>query len=79
MPTQKTEHKQAHLQEDVGGVEVAVADAVGMHVAHAERNVCENLYHRCPPRLTLARRQCAATQHLSQTLPVAVLLHVHHA
>lgn len=32
----------AHLEEDVGWVEVAVADAVGVHVPHAACDVRED-------------------------------------
>lgn len=65
----------AYLEQDVGGVEIAVADTVGMHMPHAASNVCEDSDQALPP--CTAPLQQSTCQRLPQAPAVGILLQMH--
>lgn len=64
----------ARLEQDVAGVEVAMADALCVHVQHAGRDVREHRHLRAPPPRQPRRREGAERDRISQRAAIAELL-----
>ena len=65
----------AHLEKDVGGVEVAVADALCMHVRHACGDVLHHTHEVLPPLLQVARGKHPLGDEGAQGASIAKLLY----
>ena len=65
----------ACLEEDIGGVEVAVADALAVDVRHALCDASQHSHHRLPPVRQRLRGEHAVRDRRAQAAAIAVLLH----
>ena len=65
----------ADLEEDVGGVEVAVADAFGVDVRHALRDVLQDVCDSLPVGLYCVWVEEPGADGVREAPSVAVLLH----
>ena len=67
--------QELHLEEDVGGVEVAVADALAVRVRHAGCEAAQRHAHAQPPPRRPRPRENTLLQRPPQAPAVAELLH----
>lgn len=81
-----TEKNVAHLEQDIRGIKVAVADASAMHVFHAICNAAQHCDQRRPPVQHAPHREAPGCYAVLQIPTIAVLLnrvervdHSHHS
>jgi hypothetical protein len=69
-----TDETEAHLEEDVGGVKVSVADTFAMHVLHAAHDAMQHGHHRPPAALHAWLQEPSRSNRHAQASSIAVLL-----
>jgi hypothetical protein len=67
-------YDQAYLEEDVGRIEVSVADAFAMHVLHATYYAMQHRHHGLPPAFHAWFQEPSRINCHAQASSIAVLL-----